>query len=311
MFSRLFHPHIGGVEKHVLEISKRLVKKGHDVIIFTEKYNSKLSISEIFQGARIIRIAYPKTKYFGLLKIWSELWKRFDLIKKVDIVHCHDVFVWYLPFRLLFPRKKIYTTFHGWEGKYPIPFINKMHKKLANVLSVGSISIGKYIQKYYGVTSNTISYGAVDVLIKHTFGKKKGVVFVGRLDGDTGLPGFLKDIEKGKYKDTNIKFVGDGNLREECQKYGRVYGFVTNINPFLRKAKVCVPAGYLTALSAMANNCKVKVYPHNELKHDYWEDAPFYKYIKDNDVKGAYNWAKKQTWEKLLKTYLVLWKVEK
>ena len=34
--SRRFYPQIGGVETHILEIGKRLVKNGHDVIVVSE-----------------------------------------------------------------------------------------------------------------------------------------------------------------------------------------------------------------------------------------------------------------------------------
>lgn len=35
-FARLFYPHIGGVEKHLFEISTRLTAMGHEVTIVTE-----------------------------------------------------------------------------------------------------------------------------------------------------------------------------------------------------------------------------------------------------------------------------------
>ena len=41
-FCQTFYPHIGGVEKHVLEVSKLLVKKGHLVTVLTEQYEDEL-----------------------------------------------------------------------------------------------------------------------------------------------------------------------------------------------------------------------------------------------------------------------------
>jgi glycosyltransferase involved in cell wall biosynthesis len=40
--SRLFYPHIGGVEKHVFEISRRLVQQGHSITIISEKTDDSL-----------------------------------------------------------------------------------------------------------------------------------------------------------------------------------------------------------------------------------------------------------------------------
>ncbi|MEK7498052.1 MAG: glycosyltransferase [Patescibacteria group bacterium] len=136
-------PHVGGVERHVYEVSKRLEIKGHNVkVISSEDIN------------------YPKIKYLGLLYIWFWFFKNINLIRKSDIVHCHDVFIWYLPFRFLIPNKKVFTTFHGWEGKYPIPWKNVLLKRLANKLSMGSFVVGRYIEKWYGIKGDIITYGA-------------------------------------------------------------------------------------------------------------------------------------------------------
>ena len=98
-------PHIGGVEKHIKEISEILVKNGHNVKVVSEE-----------------DIKQPRIKFFGLIYIWYWFFKNISLIYKSDIVHVHDVFIWYLPFRFLFPFTKVFITFHGWEGKYPILF---------------------------------------------------------------------------------------------------------------------------------------------------------------------------------------------
>ena len=45
-FSRLFYPHIGGVEKHVWEIARRLTKKGNRVIVVSEEE------SEVYQSGK-------------------------------------------------------------------------------------------------------------------------------------------------------------------------------------------------------------------------------------------------------------------
>lgn len=142
--SRHKWPHVGGVERHIFEISKRLKVKGKSVKTISEE-----------------DIKYPHIKFFGLLYIWIWLFKNRKIIKKADIVHCHDVFIWYLPFRFLYPNKPVYTTFHGWEGIYPIPYKNIMLKRLAAYLSWRTIAVGKYIEKYYGITADKIIYGGI------------------------------------------------------------------------------------------------------------------------------------------------------
>ena len=55
-FSRLFYPHIGGVEKHVLEISKILIKKGHKIVVVTEQHQKDLKSKEKVEGIEVYRI---------------------------------------------------------------------------------------------------------------------------------------------------------------------------------------------------------------------------------------------------------------
>jgi len=137
-------PHVGGVERHIKEVSLSLRKKGHTITIISEE-----------------SIKYPKIKFIGLLHIWLWLWRNRKLIKETNVVHCHDVFIWYLPFRFLYPQKPVYTTFHGWEGVWPIPWKNITLKRLAARLSWGTIAVGGYIEKYYGIKADKIIYGAI------------------------------------------------------------------------------------------------------------------------------------------------------
>lgn len=274
-------PHIGGVEKHVYELSKRLKAKGNSIKVISEG-----------------DIKQPHVKFLGLIRIWFWMFRNRKLIEDVDIVHCHDVFIWYLPFRFLYSKKPVYTTLHGWEGIWPIPWKNIFFKKLATKLSWGSIAVGEYIEKYYGIKVNKIIYGGTSILHSIEVEKEKMlIVFVGRLEEDTGVLGFLKWLDKNpKYV---VDFIGDGILREKCKKYGTVHGFM-DPTLFYKQAKYCVPGGYLAALEALSYGCRLKLFWNNKIKEDYWKMSPFVG-------KDAVAWAKKQTWEKLADEYLNLY----
>lgn len=269
--THFYHPHIGGVEKHVLELSKELKAKGKSVTILTEKYNDSLKDKETDDGIEVVRIAYPRIKLVGLLVIWWQVLKHWKLFINADIVHIHDVFVWYLPIKLFLPFKKVYVTFHGWEGKWPIPWPYVFQKKLGAILSSATICVGKYIEKYYGIKSDRIVYGGVPInrLIGKSRKVKNKVVFVGRLEADTGLQSFLKRLDEFKYRD--VTFVGDGSLRDKCEKYGQVTGF-TNPAPYLREAEYAVPGGYLSYIDATSSGCKIITYADSPLKQDYWKE---------------------------------------
>lgn len=306
--TRLFYPHIGGVEKHVYEISQKLNLpaqaggKSQKITVITEKFDENLKDREIVNGIKIIRFSYPKARFFGLLKIWIWLFRNRRLISESDIVHCHDVFIWYLPFRFLFFGKRVYTTFHGWEGVYPVSVKNILLKRLAARLSWGNICVGRFIEKYYGIKADVITYGGVETQkskFKSQKYKSKGkIVFLGRLEKDTGISKLFDFL--GKHKKYRADFCGDGVLRSECEKYGRVYGFVDPA-PFLKKKEICFAAGYLSAMEAVSFGCKLMVGWSNPLKKDYWKSSPFLG-------KNVKQWVGEQTWEKLADEYQNLYR---
>jgi len=122
-------------------------------------------------------------------------------------------------------------------------------------------------------------------------GQRK-IVFVGRLEKDTGLTEFLKWLRNPVYR-YDVEFVGDGSLRGECEKVGKVYGF-TDPEPFYKKAEICVPGGYLSYIEAKKYGCKIRVFPNNPLKKDYWDEIQKIE--------------KFPTWDEIADTYLDLWK---
>ena len=113
-FARLFYPHIGGVEKHVMRVSEELIKAGNKVSIVTEGFKKDLAEFEVYGDIRIFRIpVFPTLEKSKKWLIWKWLLAHQQLIFEADIVHIHDVFYWFIPF--LF-RKRFYLTYHGYEG---------------------------------------------------------------------------------------------------------------------------------------------------------------------------------------------------
>lgn len=320
-FTRMYQPNVGGVEKHISEISKRLIKKEHNVTIVTTKYDKSLSSRELIDNVNVIRFSQPKLKYLGLIYTWFWLLFNVNLISNNDIVHCHDVFIWYLPFRILFPNKLVFTTFHGWEGKYPPPVTSIVDKIVSSKLSWKNICVGKFIEKYFAVKADVISHGAT--YIPNNIQKKvdKSIVYIGRLEKDTGLPILLKVLKK--LKDYKVEFCGDGSLKNECRKYGKVNGFV-DPNPYLSKAEICFPSGYLSILEGMAHKCLIVTAYDNKLKKDYFKLTPFSNWIVSErnpskivqsikrgvdigKIDKAYDWVKKESWDNLTNRYIRLW----
>jgi len=326
--TRYYYPHIGGVEKHSREVAEGLTRRGHKITIITLNHDKKLPELEIKGGVKIIRLPYSNTKFL----IWKNLLQKKQLIKQADIIHCHDVFFWYLPFKFLFLKKKVFTTFHGWEGKFPIPKKNIFIRKISEKLSNGNICVGHYIKKYYGTKTQFISYGGcvylkddrLSVIIQKNI---KQIIFIGRLEKDLGIKEYLKVLNMLKTKyDLKITFVGDGAYKKQAEKIGKVTGMIKDIKPYLKTSSLVFASSYLTILEAMAAGKSVFALYQNDLKKDYLKLFPGVKYmhiassakelinqIENNlqgptlKVKKAQAFAKTQTWDKVIKLYLKLW----
>ena len=341
-FSRLFYPHIGGVEKHVLEISRLLIKKGHKVSIVCESHDSGLALTEKKDDIKIYRISVGQNNWFRKLRIWREIWKLRNLIKTSNIVHCHDVFFWYLPFRFIYLTKNVFTTFHGYEN-YPLKSKEILMHKIAEILSVGNICIGHFMKKWYKTKPNFVSYGGANIVQSENRpasprGEKakseNSAVFIGRLDEQTGILTYVKAVEIIRKKIPSFDFlvIGDGKHKNKIDKKIKILKPQDQATKYFKNYNFAFVSRYLSILEAMAAKRLVFAVYDNPLKEDYLRLAPFSKYItisnssselvskiysylhnlngKEKIIDDAYNWVAKQTWEKVTNDYLKLWKIE-
>jgi glycosyltransferase involved in cell wall biosynthesis len=330
-FSRLYHPHIGGVEKHVARISRILIQKGHKVTVVTEKHSRGLKNKEIIEGVEVIRIPAFKEGKSKKFNIWRWLRENSLLIENADIVHCHDVFFWYLPFRFLYPFKKVFTTFHGYED-FPLKPKDIVMHKVSEKLSMGNICIGDFIPKWYSTKADFVSYGAVDLPKNEKVpAHSNGAVFIGRLDEQTGIKTYAEAVEIVRKKILNFDFlvIGDGKYKNIINKKNKTLNAVSNAAKYFQDYEFAFVSRYLSILEAIAAKRLVFAVYDNPIKEDYLRLAPFSKQIvifssplelsskllyyknhpksKEEMIGKAYLWVQKQTWEKIVKTYLKLW----
>ncbi len=348
--TRRFYPQIGGVEKHVLEISKRLVKQGHQVVVISEiekntnianKHSSQGSARHAgkIDGVEIFRINAGKDNWFKKFRIWKEMFRFRNLLKTADVVHCQDVFFWYLPFRFLYPTKKVFTTFHGYEGNKIPKFKAILMHKLAEKLSNGNICVGDVLAKWYGTKPTFVTYGAVDKqLIAQGLKFPKATrdaMFLGRLEEETGIMEYLEalNILKNEKINLSLDVFGDGSLSAQAQEFVKknklnvsFKGFVANATDSIKDYSYVFTSRYLGMLEAMALQKSVFAVYNNEIKKDYLHMTPFAKYIsisnnprdianavinykqkKNLEIGRAFLWVKNETWEKMVNLYLRLW----
>src|SRR3990167_9137146 len=164
---------LGGVERHVKLLTEELVRRGHEV--------RELALDEFIKET-------PCSARSLLFKLqaWQYLRKKRELFRWADIVHVHDVFWWVMPFlplikwnkgyksyknykidchgppkaALAMTKSKVFVTFHGWEGRCPPTKSAIWQKRLAAWLSDGTIGVGDFFEKWYGVKPDRIVWGA-------------------------------------------------------------------------------------------------------------------------------------------------------
>jgi len=61
--SPYFSPHHGGVESFVRDISVEMARAGHEVTVFTSRYDRELPASEIFSGVQVVRLPVVATLF--------------------------------------------------------------------------------------------------------------------------------------------------------------------------------------------------------------------------------------------------------
>jgi glycosyltransferase involved in cell wall biosynthesis len=331
-FTRLFYPHIGGVEKHVMEVSKILLKRGHKITIVTEQDLDKTRLKEVIEKIEIFRIPKLENGRLKKFKIWKWLWKNVKLIENADVIHCHDVFFWYLPFRIIFPFKKVFTTFHGYED-YPLKFKYVLAHKIFEMFSMGNICVGDFIRKWYKTKPNYVSYGAVNSIKNKKINNRHSALFIGRLDRQTGILTYVEAINILKKKISDFRFlvIGDGDLKDKLSKEIKVLKPINNASEYFNDYNFAFVSRYLSMMEAMVARRLVFAVYDNPIKEDYLRMSPFSKYIiicnsssellskinyyldnqkdQENKIREAYAWAKKQSWDKVVEIYLKLWKI--
>jgi glycosyltransferase involved in cell wall biosynthesis len=342
--TRLFHPHIGGVETHVYQLAQQLQKDGYQITVITEQFETDLAEYERVEKIEVVRI--PKEFITSKIKLWRWIKNNTHYFQDAEIVHVHDVFWWIVPV-LPIVRNKFFITFHGWEGTFPIKKTAIIQRNIAAKLSRGVIQVGDYVEKWYSTKPDIVTYGATSTrsnkirpveVIKKALGHKnifKTAVFVGRLSEDNDVRKVIELFGLWKSQDSKIKFLflGDGPLRDECNRIGKVKGFVKNVDEYLVDAQVVFAASYLSIMQAQVLGKLVCAFYSNPLKKDYLKLYPqskamiisdsveeawvelqaFLKHPRslNDELKTASGWARQQTWDKVVVEYERIWRSKK
>ncbi len=332
--TKYYSPHIGGVEKHVAELLHNLPVKNWRKIVITLQHDDKLPDYEVVDGVEIYRLADSRDT--DKIKTWIAVGRLWRLFRQADVIHVHDVFWWLLPLYVFFAQK-VYITFHGWEGQYPVDWKAKLQRFIYSQLSQARVHIGDYIQEFYWDRPTMVLYGGVKKspkpVVKKINPAKLNIVFLGRLTQENDIAGYcqlLKKLRSNKIK-YQMTWVGDGPWAKDCQKYGTVTGWVNNTDRYVVDSDLVLANSYLSMFEAQsAGKVVVSLFSH-QLKKRYLETYPavnslIYGSNPDNltdqiidlisDKKlftklqlQSMKVAKSYSWSKLTNQYLKLWQV--
>jgi glycosyltransferase involved in cell wall biosynthesis len=328
--TKFYQPHVGGVEKHVALLTEELIKRGHRVRVITEQFDDTLALKETTNDVQVHRIPYPAlhTK----LGVWRFMREHRKQVDKADVVHVHDVYWWLYSMPIAF-RKKVFITFHGYEHDPPRTQ-EIIQRRIINTLSAGSIGVGAFIEEAFGTKLDVIVYGAANSKPSPLPHHKK-VVFIGRLEEDTGIREYL-ELMKLLGNDFSLDIYGHGALKNEIVQlikdtsYRSKYcGISMNSSRVIEKAHDVFSSQYLTILEAMQTGRIVWALGDTPLKQAYLKCHPLYeamlvgknaeelrktfensKRFFQEKIFRAQVWAVTQTPALLADRYLELWKTK-
>lgn len=342
MIAAGYFPHqIGGVQKHVRMIAEILARKGHFVRVMVP-IESGAMMSMLTDGdVEIIYRELPRDPLlslatlrrwflpFGADREWTE-W--------ADVVQFHDFsffLQWFVLAALLKKKPKAYVTFHGYEG-YPLRSKTIFLRRVTNWLAQGSIGVGGFIEEFYGTKLDAVIYGGV--MPSSTEDQPEfDAVWVGRLSPDTGFTHYYEAMKKiAETRAVKWLVIGDGplsamldvspaNLSLEWRKSDPC------AEDALSLGRVAFVSGYLAMLEAAARRVPVVAVYDNPVKKRYLECIPggckMFEFVADSGeivdttlriwsnadevrrkVDEAYEWSKRQTWEKVIDEYEKLWR---
>ena len=337
--SHRYKPALGGVEKHVDRVIKELSQFGVEITILTSSHTPGLSRQEQERNVRILRLPYGWDRNPPLVYLWMIANRR--RFRGFHAIHIHDtlpLLLWYLPLLVMDSATPVYATFHGFE-RDPVPAIFKLLRKIAKRLVRGAICIGHFIPETYGVDCDVIVTGATDSvdLVEQP---RNGAVFVGRLEQDTGLLGYIEAIailEETHGIEMPLTLCGTGSLQKKASDLAvskgitmEQMGLVSNPQAVMNSNQVCLAAGYLSILEAMSLGLPVIGIARSPLKAAYLKGVlkdggpisiqttpkgvarEIARIINDPHLAARVSirgkqFASKMSWDRMTRAYLDLW----
>ncbi len=203
----------GGFESFAEELSSRLVKKGHEVIVYCRKGNSSYN-QNFYKGVKLIILPTIRHKYFDtvahtFLSVWHVSFSDVEIVYICNVINAIFAVV-----PMIF-GKKVIINVDGLEWKRTKwnkigKIAYRISERIATVFSHIIISDSKAIQAYYKERFNKdtyfVPYGAErktvdkaeEILKGLALKPRKYFLYVSRLEPENNAHLFIKAYEQVK-----------------------------------------------------------------------------------------------------------------
>lgn len=232
----------GGFEQFAEYISVGLVRRGHEVVVYSPHFHPYREPD--YKGVRIKHIYSPEkwmgSFFYDFLSLRDALKKeKFDIIYEAGYTSIVPAYIWFNVKRIKYP---LFTTnmdgleykrtkFNKWVQKF-VFWEERMAVKHSHYLIADNMGIHDYYKEKYGKESKFLAYGAdvhedYDVDVLKEYGLEAGGYFivVARLEPENNLfmaiEGYLASNQYGKHP---LVVVGKTNTpygEHLVERYGR------------------------------------------------------------------------------------------
>jgi glycosyltransferase involved in cell wall biosynthesis len=217
----------GGVEKHVEELSTRLVQSGHEVLVYTRKNYTDKNLKE-YRGVKLVSLFNFPTKHLDAISHTFLACLDASFRRKADIIHFHSIgpssLIWVV--KLLNPKTPVVATFHTqcyfhkkWNrfARVYLKFGESVLCRFADRVITVSEVLKKYVKEKYNREAVYIPNGvsipeiipAAEIKKIWNLEKSEYILAVSRLVRHKGLQ-YLIDAYKKISTNKKLVIVGGG-----------------------------------------------------------------------------------------------------
>lgn len=236
----------GGVQEHVLNLSKHLSILGHEIDIYGPEKNIHPYIN-YYPISKSITVPIPNGNWANFTVKNSKI-NLIEMLKlkKYDLIHIQEPYIPFINWEIMNESTipKVATFHTGWDDDSVISFFNPFISLFKNTFSTnfkGGIFVSKIVKKrwqdlFTKKLHNEIIHNGIEENFLPLNNKKTGkiikLLFLGRIVSRKGLIYLIKTVNQisKKREDFHLTIVGDGLLRKKLESYVKLHNlhkFVT------------------------------------------------------------------------------------